>query len=273
MLREDMGIATPIIAMTANALPADRAACLAAGMSDHIGKPIDSGELLALLLRHCRGATAAEAALSAPASTAPLPELPPQPEGFDFAAALARIDGNRSLFASLARRFGKDCAAIVAAAQAALQQGNRTAVAHEMHTLKGLTATLGATALAHQAAAAEATFMAPGGTSDDTGHLAQLATAIDAGAAVLIAAADALDPPHPVDSAPLDTERMLEHLDELDGLLAEQNMRALDVFVTLKREAGDTFAESLTALDEALFKLDFTAAREKVANLKRMLSR
>lgn len=50
-------------------------------------------------------------------------------------------------------------------------------------------------------------------------------------------------------------------------------MRALDLFVTLKREAGDTLAESLAALDEALFKLDFAAAREKVASLKGILSR
>ncbi len=62
------------------------------------------------------------------------------------------------MFASLARRFGKDCAALVEAAQVELQQGNRTAVAREMHTLKGLAATLGATALARQAAELEATF-------------------------------------------------------------------------------------------------------------------
>jgi CheY-like chemotaxis protein len=269
VLREDMGVATPIIAMTANALPADRAACLAAGMSDHIGKPIDSGNLIGLLLRHCRRVTAmADTSLSAP-----LPELPPQPEGFDLAAALARLDGNRTLFASLIRRFGQDRATIVAAAKAALQQGDRAAAAREMHTLKGLAATLGAMALAQQAAEVEATFKADGAAAnDDAERLARLDSELDAGAAVLSAAADVLDPPGATGGAPADKERMLEHLDELDGLLAGQNMRALDVFVTLKREAGDTLAESLAALDEALFKLDFAAAREKAANLKGLLT-
>ena len=56
VLRQEMQIATPIIAMTANALPTDREACLAAGMSDHIGKPINARELTALVLRHCRPA-------------------------------------------------------------------------------------------------------------------------------------------------------------------------------------------------------------------------
>jgi PAS domain S-box-containing protein len=39
----------PIIAMTANAMAADRERCLAAGMNDHIGKPIDPDELVRVL--------------------------------------------------------------------------------------------------------------------------------------------------------------------------------------------------------------------------------
>ena len=41
----------PIIAMTANAMAADREKCLKAGMNDHIGKPIDPDELFSVLLR------------------------------------------------------------------------------------------------------------------------------------------------------------------------------------------------------------------------------
>jgi len=52
----------PIVAMTANAMEADREACIKAGMNDHIAKPIDPEQLFEVLLRWIgeRGTQAAE---------------------------------------------------------------------------------------------------------------------------------------------------------------------------------------------------------------------
>jgi CheY-like chemotaxis protein len=42
----------PIIAMTANVFPEDVQNCLAAGMSEHIGKPLDNSEVIRLLKQY-----------------------------------------------------------------------------------------------------------------------------------------------------------------------------------------------------------------------------
>ena len=50
-LRERAGHAMPVIAMTAHAFGEDRAACLDAGMNDHVAKPVDPELLYTTLLR------------------------------------------------------------------------------------------------------------------------------------------------------------------------------------------------------------------------------
>ena len=53
-IRQELGLAgLPIIAMTANVMASDRAACLEAGMNEHVGKPFELDQLVATLLRLC----------------------------------------------------------------------------------------------------------------------------------------------------------------------------------------------------------------------------
>ena len=263
ILRTETGITTPIIAMTANAMPADREACIAAGMDDHVGKPIDIRALIDCLLRHCRRTPVGHA----PAEVRQPPALPEMPEGFDLAAALARVDDNPGLFAQLARRFGADGAAILANAMAAWQRSDHSTLAKEMHTLKGLAATLGAQALQQQAADIEAAIRAVP-DADLLRQLTDLVVGLESAAAALRTVADALDPVQKTAEGEMAPAQFHERLEALDALLAESNMRALEVFAAFKQEAGAAFAQSLASLDDALQTFDFTTARKIIAGLE-----
>jgi PAS domain S-box-containing protein len=50
-IRQRLGNSVPVVAMTANAFGEDRLACLAAGMNDHLPKPVDPEQLYKTLLR------------------------------------------------------------------------------------------------------------------------------------------------------------------------------------------------------------------------------
>jgi CheY-like chemotaxis protein/HPt (histidine-containing phosphotransfer) domain-containing protein len=54
--REQDAKRTPVVAMTAAALPSDRQRCLEAGMDDHVAKPVRARDLDAVLARYLRAA-------------------------------------------------------------------------------------------------------------------------------------------------------------------------------------------------------------------------
>jgi CheY-like chemotaxis protein len=107
-IRHDLGMhELPIIAMTANAMASDREACLAAGMNDHIGKPFDLPQLVALLLRHTcfadqrttTDSAAEEAEKAPPAAQTGFVALP------EITAALERLGDNPELYLQILQAF------------------------------------------------------------------------------------------------------------------------------------------------------------------------
>ncbi|MEI6412755.1 MAG: ATP-binding protein, partial [Pseudomonadota bacterium] len=263
----------PIIAMTANVFTTDKEACLAAGMNDHIGKPIDMATLVATLRRHCPVITVPVPPIvgrEGPATPA-ADELPFVPAGFALAEALARLADDRQLYASLARDFRADQDEAIETARRQLRAGDSPGAVRTLHSLKGLAATFGATRLSALAAEAEARMKS--GVTPDGGDalLDSLVEPMNEAIAVLTRLADTFDPPVATPAAVADPVRVAAHFMALKPLLAEGNMRATAVYDSLKRDYGDAWPNDLVALDRAMNRLEFATALEQICVLQKAL--
>ncbi|HJW03448.1 MAG TPA: response regulator [Azospira sp.] len=145
--------ALPVIAMTANAMASDRERCLAAGMNDHIPKPIDPDVLVSTLLRWVRGHgwAAFDASPQEAAPAVPLPIL----DGVDVSEGVWRTGGSVAQYLALLGRFRQSQRGAIAEVADALHRGDGDTAQRRAHTLKGLGGSLGARELSAAAAALE----------------------------------------------------------------------------------------------------------------------
>jgi len=137
----------PIVAMTANAMAADRERCLSAGMNDHIGKPIDPTELVRVLSQWVRPEAALDLSVSSSAGDKKGSDAPTVPviEGVDTRTGLARTGGKPEQYSNLLRRFAERHANNPAEIRMALDAGDVVLAQRLAHTLKGVAATMGVT--------------------------------------------------------------------------------------------------------------------------------
>jgi two-component system sensor histidine kinase/response regulator len=175
-LRRDPALrAVPVVAMTANALPGDREAYLAAGMDDVVTKPIEPDDLWRALQAWLperadratpdepaagppvpdAGATVADARSASVGGDAAGP-LPRHVPGLDVDRGLRFTRGRVDLYLDFLRRFLDDQRAVPTRIADALAGGEAQAAERAAHTLRGLAACLGAGPLADAAEALEA---------------------------------------------------------------------------------------------------------------------
>jgi two-component system sensor histidine kinase/response regulator len=136
----------PIIAMTANAMSGDREKAIAAGMDDHVSKPIDPDQLIKVLARWIMP----ERDNNNPPSPAPS-ELTLNSENADtqnIALApengLRRIKNNKPLYNKLLNKYLQNNRNFSENIKTAVDSGNQSEAQRIAHTLKGVAANLGA---------------------------------------------------------------------------------------------------------------------------------
>ena len=162
----------PIIAMTANAMEADRQKCFAAGMNDHVAKPIEPAALWSALGRWIRprpglgapptGAPPGTRPLAphTPIGTVPAPNRPavvafPSVAGLDTTLGLQRALGKPALYGEMLRRFAQGQADVLHDLQQALDAGDAVLAERLAHTLRSVAANIGAQAVSDRAQALE----------------------------------------------------------------------------------------------------------------------
>ena len=183
-LRADARFATlPIIAMTAHATMEERQRCLAAGMNDHISKPIDPDNLFETVGRFYKPAT--PAGTSAPAEAKP-PEVNapkaddlPALAGLDTNDGLTRVAGNRKLYLKLLRQFVEEQGPAVGEITAALAAGDVALAERLAHTLKGVAGNVGAKSVYGVAAALEKVIRSQAPTVEVESAKQQVAAVLD----------------------------------------------------------------------------------------------
>jgi len=262
----------PVLAMTANNMAGDREQALAAGMNDHIPKPLDMEQMFITLAQWIapRPDTGAPAA-SAPPATVP-GELPASLPGIELTAGLRGAAGKAPLFHKLLLRFRESQSQFESAFRAAAGAGDWSEASRHAHTLKGLAGTIGARPLAEAAAALESLAAAAPPPAEGleaalSGTLAALAEVLDGlrsldGAAARPAETEG---PAPADALTPMLERLADLLDQGDAealTLLDEIEQGLD---TARRVVMlDTLARQVRAFD---FVAAAAEARRLIANV------
>jgi signal transduction histidine kinase/CheY-like chemotaxis protein len=158
-IRSDARFATlPIVAMTAHATIEERQRCLAAGMNDHVAKPIDPDQLIETVARF-NAVSPGGAGAEAPGARTDGPvtddeSLPPIEE-LDLQAGLSRASGKLRLYRSLLRQFVEQQGDAVSGIVDALSRHDRVLARRLAHSLRGVAGNLGATRVQSAAARLE----------------------------------------------------------------------------------------------------------------------
>ncbi|TAN49883.1 MAG: response regulator, partial [Betaproteobacteria bacterium] len=245
----------PIIALTAHAMPEERERCIAAGMVDHILKPIEPRAMFQTLLRWVRPSGEALAPARPPAGA--FPEI----DGLDAAGALARVAGNRTLYIRLLRQFADNAADLSSHLAKALGAGDMAEAARLSHKVKGAAGNLGLKQLSALAEALEHSARNRKGVkkaiASFNAELARALSALEKGLAPREAeAADAV-------VAPASNGMDREKIAQLRALLASSKGKAVDYLRAHRTAIRPLFSDGeYAAFEKAVNAYEFESALE-----------
>lgn len=136
----EKGKTVPIIAMTAAAMQHDKDACIAAGLDDHLAKPINSRVMIETLLRWIKHEpTNSERSPDLILSSDPL-SLP----GFDFSELIQLLGDDKEQLLQILNMFLEDFAEVDQSIASLLERSETQAAHRLLHQMKGTAGNIGA---------------------------------------------------------------------------------------------------------------------------------
>ncbi len=245
----------PIIAMTAHALTGDREKSLAAGMNDHITKPIDPDLLMTTLSKWLGDVTSSRAPESVSCAEEGLPDVI---EGIDMHTALRRLRGNCALLRKLLLEFEQECGATMPKLRAAFADNDSPKAREHLHRLKGVAGNVGAKDVQHAADALGASLRQ--GTKDASALFQRLSEAVESLGSRL---RDLLsEPPDKPEKAKKSTVSPKE-LERFAALLKAHDTAAMKLFDELEPVLEAYDHAHTAALSKSLDTFDFTNAAKQ----------
>ena len=257
----------PIIGLTANAMASDRAACLQAGMTEHVGKPFDLAQLVALLLRLCgRPAAAFDAAAGAGGVGQPTaPDF--QSDEVDLSGALARMGGLRALYVRSADGLQASLAGMADTLEAARQGNDQQAAVALLHSQKGTAATFGLQKLALRLASLEKKVRTDAWQEALAqewqalqDHLARAITEVRRATLSLTPNQPSAQEPAAAGAAQAPDAALREVLQRLCALLQADDLSALEYFSQTRQHFAALPVHQTDALEAALQDIDLPGA-------------
>jgi PAS domain S-box-containing protein len=231
----------PVLAMTANAMVEDKEAAIEAGMNDHIAKPINPGILFTTLLKWIEPGQRELPAVTETSSSAEdkIDTLPDQLFGIDINEGLQRVGGNPKLFRKLLGEFYIDHGGDIGVIHNALEQGDNDTAQRLAHTIKGVAATIGASALNITANDLESAIK-QGKLDNVTELVEQLSQAMSPLLEGLSALAPIIEKAVPVENVELlSPEEINQKLDELTKMLEEMDPDAEEKVTEMITQFGN----------------------------------
>ena len=262
----------PVLAMTANAMVEDKEQAAAAGMNDHIAKPINPKELFTTLLKSITpGERELPEGMESEQAATDTEKLPDDLPGINLAAGLQRVGGNEKLFRKLLAEFYVDHGDDINEIRSSLSNGDNETAQRLAHTIKGVAATIGANDMNLKAKDLEAALKSGQFNNVDqlVEQLEQAMTPVLEGLATLVPA-ESGQAPETTES--LSPEEALKLLDELAGLIEDMDPdaqeRAEELATSIR---GMMDKQLLKTLVKQVSEFEFDEATESLGLIRQSL--